>query len=158
MMKQLLAPRLLTLCLKYFLLMLLWQRCPRTTHLPGSLLEELMPVQHMFGGILGGGMHYITFLALTGTGQSSKMIPNKQQDKRINIILCPVCPQRLSRSKLLENGKPWRMWGCVLEFWSFKKSKTTAKLNMQLHTTVPDWHMFVIPACEIFTTCNTNAH
>lgn len=30
-MKVVLAPHLLTLSLKYFLLMLLWQQCPRTT-------------------------------------------------------------------------------------------------------------------------------
>lgn len=54
-MKLLLAPHLLTLGLKYFLLMLLWQRCPRTTR----LLEESIPGQHMFTRILGGGMQYI---------------------------------------------------------------------------------------------------
>lgn len=56
MMKTLLAPHLLTLGLKHFLLMLLWQRCLRTTRFPGSLLEKSMPVQHMFNRILGGGM------------------------------------------------------------------------------------------------------
>lgn len=55
MMKQLLAPHLLIIGLKYFLLMLLWQRCLRTTHFPGSVLEESMPAQHMFSRILGGG-------------------------------------------------------------------------------------------------------
>lgn len=54
MMKQLLAPHLLTLGLKYVLLMLLWQRCPRTTRFPGSPLEESMPAQHMFSRVLGG--------------------------------------------------------------------------------------------------------
>lgn len=60
-MKLLLAPHPLTLCLKYFLLMLLWQPCPRTTR----LLEDSVPVQHMFSRVLGGGMQYVTVLALT---------------------------------------------------------------------------------------------
>lgn len=102
MMKHLLAPHPLTLGLKYFLLMLLWQRCPRTTRFSGSVLDEPMPAQHMFGRILGGGMQYVTILALTESGPSSRIVPHKQLDKTIN-IMC-LCPQVLSKFKPLEKA------------------------------------------------------